>query len=187
MPKRWLLLLMLVMGPVVVVLIALVLSVSHNNGGFLSNRLTSHCTAFISAQPESRLTYPGGTIVLYASGEGTRTLDEVDDPYSVAYIDVPAAQDSVDAWYLSWVEAHGWSPYEKLSPEDTAGRMTASWVRRKNAADNAPSASLEYASWPANKDGDASHPADPSKQGLTTVQLTYKVSLHGGRSSPLCS
>lgn len=169
---------------VVALLLAAALLEWHDRGG-LSTRLTSHCKTFIASQPESRLTYPGGTVVDYFSNEGYKTLDEIDEPYSVAYIVVPAPQPAVDSWYQSWLEARGWSPFWRLH-NNVDLEMTGSWERLKNSADNAPTASLEFASWPADKGGDASHPPDPSKAGITTVRLMYKVGLYQWKSN-LCS
>ncbi len=84
------------------------LAVGVANGRTLfGGRLTSHCKAFIDSQPEPRLTYPGGTVIFYSSGEGTKTLDEIGDRSSLADIDVSAPRSAVDAWYQSWLQAHG--------------------------------------------------------------------------------
>jgi len=177
MSKRW----VVVTGVVALLAVLAVLAVGLANGITLfGGRLTSHCKAFIDSQPEPRLTYPGGTLIFYSSGEGTKTLDEVDGPSSLAYIDVPAPQSAVDAWYRSWLQAHGWSLVARYQyPQEI-------WERVKGKTDNAPSVSLEYSSARGDQGFDASYPADPSKKGITAVKLWYKVHLHSYVST-LCS
>ena len=173
--KRW----VVVIG-MVAVLSAVAVVVVPNWDHVLHGTLTSHCKAFIASQPESRLTYPGGKLILYASGEGTRAFEEVDDPYSLAYIDVPAPQSAVDAWYQSWLQAHGWTLFAGGQyPQETWERVKGNW-------DNVPSVSLEYSSARGDQGFDATYKPDPSKHDITAVKLIYKVRLYS-LGSTLCS